>query len=750
MLRAESPSLRARLSRPASGADWRQSLALLAAIALLLAGFDAVINGAGWWTTAILLTALVLASCAVLRALGATLTWLGGLVVLFVGLVWIFAPGTLYGILPTPSSVGALLGLWVGATEIISVESPPVVAARPIIYVVVATSGFLAVVLDELQLGLRRPVLVGGVFSAMFVVPTAVSGDRPSVLLFLGVAALWLYLLRAEVRQHGGPPTPGTVNGATPTVAIALTALAISVALPLALPHVSNIAVSWGRPPPGVFEQGINPILQLGQNLRRNSPVTALEYTTTMSQPPYLKVANLLDFSGRSWKPSEDVKFGRIEGDVALNHDVARKEVTTTISVKNLSSPRMPVPYPALEVDGLEGEWRWEPQGLTLKSDTASSIDQNYKVTSLEVKPTLSQMQSYVTNIGPTLRRYVGLPDNMPASIARTAIEVTDGATNSYDKAVDLQNYFRDGNFAYSETAPVSEGYDGNGVDVIAEFLEVKRGYCVHFSSAMAVMARSLSIPARIAVGYAPGVEARTNKSGESVYEATSNDLHAWPELYFDGVGWVQFEPTPGVGNATSFTDSAGNDDTVDPGDTVAQDDEMTNRPDRSLIDSAPTTAVDNNAASRSVQVVLAGLLLVLVLPISLRRVLRIWRLRPSGRSAGRLWGELENTARDFGMFVTPSDTPRAFARQLSSWPAMDDTVLDDTVLDKEALSRMLGAVERERFGPPGARIDDIEDFHAVVASLRAAATRGQRWRAALLPRSIFGQATYATRPRMA
>lgn len=737
MLRAESPSLRARLVRRPATADWRQSLALLAAVALLLAGFATVIKGSQWWTVAVMLSALVIATCAVLRALGAPLAWLGGLVVWFVGLVWIFAPGTLFGVFPTPSSVGALDKLWVDAKDIIAAESSPVAAARPIVFVIAASFGFLAIILDGIQLGLRRPVLVGAAFTVMFVVPTALSGNRPNVVLFLAIAALWLYLLRADIRQRGGSILPGSMTGATPTVVIALAALAITVVLPPVLPHVSSMAISWGRPPPGVFERGINPILQLGQNLRRNSPVTALEYTTTMSQPPYLKVANLHDFTGKSWRPTDDLKYGRIEGNVGLNRDVARKEVTTSITVKNLSSPRLPLPYPAIAVDGLKGEWRWEPQGLTLKSETTDSGGQTYKITSLQIEPTRTQMQSSRTVVGPTLSRFVELPE-LPASIARTALAVTKGADNDYDKAIALQDYFRDGNFNYSETAPVADGYDGNGVDVIAEFLKVKSGYCVHFSSAMAVMARSLGIPARIAVGYAPGVEVGTTKAGKSIYEATSDDLHAWPELYFEGIGWVQFEPTPGVGNAASFTDiPTGNDVTADPGNVAPQDSAPANRPDRTLIDSAPSTPVDATAATRSVLVVLSGLLLVLLFPMGVRRGLRLWRLRGS---AGRLWEELENTARDFGLFVTSTDTPRAFAGQVAAWPGMD----------KEALARMLGAVERERFGPPAARLDELEDFRAVVASLRRGASRGQRLRAFFLPRSMFGQATYASRPRMA
>ncbi|MBC7592511.1 MAG: hypothetical protein H7288_00960, partial [Kineosporiaceae bacterium] len=218
MLRAESPTLRARLTRRPAVADWRQSLALLASLALLLGGFGTVINGGRWWTGAVLLTALVLTTCAVLRALGVPLAWLGGLIVWFVGVVWIFVPGTLYGIFPTPSSIGALHGLWVDGREIIAVESSPVAAAKPIVYVIATSFGFFAIVLDVIVFGLRKPVLVGAVFTAMYVVPTAVSGHRPNAVLFVAVAALWLYLLRAEIRQRSGSLLPDTMTGAAPAV----------------------------------------------------------------------------------------------------------------------------------------------------------------------------------------------------------------------------------------------------------------------------------------------------------------------------------------------------------------------------------------------------------------------------------------------------------------------------------------------------------------------------------------------------
>lgn len=739
MLRAEAPGLKARLLRRPVISDWRRSVLLLASLAVLLYAYRDVIRGREWILTTILVVTLVLATCAVLRALGAPLAWLGGIVVWFVALVWIFVPETLYVVVPSPSSVSGLQGLWGQARSIMGDEVPPVAAAKPIVYVIAASFGIIAILLDSIVFGLRKPVLAGAVFVGLYVFPPAASGHKPNALTFLAIAALWLALLRTEGRPDRGPVAPGVIRGSVPTMVVAISALAVSVALPPALPHVANIAIAWGKPPPGAFDRGINPILELGQNLRRNSPVTSLQFTTTDNRAPYLKVATLLDFNGKAWKPSNAVKYGRIEGNVGLYREVARKEIKTKISIRHLSSPRLPVPYPALEVSGLTGDWEWEAQGLTLKSDTSDSTNQTYTITSLKIEPTLAQMRGADAFIGSTLKRYVALPKDMPASITKTAAEVTAGAANNYDKAIALQSYFRDGSFSYSETAPVAKGYDGSGVGVIAEFLKVKGGYCVHFSSAMAVMARSLGIPARIAVGYAPGAEVGTTKTGARLYEETSNDLHAWPELYFEGIGWVNFEPTPGVGSSTDFAAAPIGQDVTPGGAPIgSQGIPPSQRRDGGLLDASTPLPSDRTSAPRSAVVVLAGLLLAMLVPFALRRAQRSWRVRGSGGSASGLWTELEFTARDYGLFVTMSETPRTFAAELGAWPGMNP----------EALDRLLKAVERERFGPPGAGADGMADFRAVVGCLRSGARPSQRIRAAIFPRSLFGQPTHLPRPQ--
>jgi len=116
-----------------------------------------------------------------------------------------------------------------------------------------------------------------------------------------------------------------------------------------------------------------------------------------------------------------------------------------------------------------------------------------------------------------------------------------------------LQSWFREnGGFRYSlDRAP------GDSMETIVDFLTTdKVGYCEQFAASMALMARTLGIPARVGVGFL-----RPQPMGEDLYLYRGTDMHAWPELYFDGVGWLRFEPTPSrrTGDqAPSYSSEAG------------------------------------------------------------------------------------------------------------------------------------------------------------------------------------------------
>jgi len=133
--------------------------------------------------------------------------------------------------------------------------------------------------------------------------------------------------------------------------------------------------------------------------------------------------------------------------------------------------------------------------------------------------------------------RFCQLPEMSP-EVAGLARSITDSRTNDYDRVAALSEYLKD-NFKYDLGVPGQ----GNGENTVEFFLfREKRGYCEHFATSLAVMCRTLGIPARLAVGYSTG---ELNPL-TGYYEVSARDAHSWVEVYFPVYGWISFDPTPG------------------------------------------------------------------------------------------------------------------------------------------------------------------------------------------------------------
>lgn len=130
--------------------------------------------------------------------------------------------------------------------------------------------------------------------------------------------------------------------------------------------------------------------------------------------------------------------------------------------------------------------------------------------------------------------RYLTLPNNLSPRIIALALSLSEDAETPYDKAEQITNYLRE-NIVYSETVP----WLPPGANALELFLfEWQRGYCNYSASAQVLMLRAVGVPSRLAVGYAQG------ERSNGRYIARDKDAHAWPEVYFPGIGWVEFEPT--------------------------------------------------------------------------------------------------------------------------------------------------------------------------------------------------------------
>jgi transglutaminase-like putative cysteine protease len=134
--------------------------------------------------------------------------------------------------------------------------------------------------------------------------------------------------------------------------------------------------------------------------------------------------------------------------------------------------------------------------------------------------------------------RYLQLPEDLPLEIAELARLVAAGAETPYDKADAITAYLRENiHYTRSITSPAPPDQDP-----MAWFLFTSReGYCNYYATAEVLMLRSLGIPARMAVGFSDGEIKPPDRR-----IVRQRNAHAWPEVYFPGIGWVEFEPTSG------------------------------------------------------------------------------------------------------------------------------------------------------------------------------------------------------------
>ena len=143
-------------------------------------------------------------------------------------------------------------------------------------------------------------------------------------------------------------------------------------------------------------------------------------------------------------------------------------------------------------------------------------------------------------------QKYLQLPAGLPERVRSLARDITASALTPYDQAKAIETYLR--NYPYTLALPAPPA----NRDIVDYFLfDLKKGYCDYYASSMVVLARSIGLPARLVTGYASG----TYDPGSSRYIVTEADAHSWPEIYFSGYGWVEFEPTAARTDLDSLQD---------------------------------------------------------------------------------------------------------------------------------------------------------------------------------------------------
>lgn len=733
---------------------WRRSIALLVCLWVAGGALHPLLQGSVWWFAIAGVVLVVLATAAITRELNrrarrprswratlAAVLALAGVLTLFI------AQGTAFlFVIPTPATATVAAELWQEGLASIAGQSVPAEATAGVVFVLCVGVGVLAIVADLLAVTWRRPALAGLTLVAVVGIPSVVDAELSDVFFILLTGACWLVLLRA------GDPFPQTAR----SLGLGALVVVAAVLAPVVLPQVDGSRAGAERF--GGYLASVNPVLELGEELRRTSPREILSYRPESGDRSYLRLVSLRNFLPETWEPDAsaidlDNDPAKVGAPTGLAEGVAVTQETTRVSVGNLGSPWLPVPYPATRVDGLRGDWYWNAEDLSFSSPDQVAKGEEYAVSSLQVQPAPAQLEAAgvggAESLGDEGASYLALPSDLPAIIGDTAREVTAAATSDYAKAVALQEFFRDGAFDYSETAPVDNDYDSSGMIAIARFLEAKSGYCIHFASAMAIMARTLDIPSRVTVGFLPGQQQKSNQDAEGASEGegtgfrvTTRDVHSWPELYFEGVGWTRFEPTPGLGFVPSYADEA------TPGVPV------TPSADRPPAATPTPTATPSRADDRQdqldelagpgssagtlgalpVALVALALVLLLLVPAFVRAAQRAIRLRRAARGhplATTVWRELLQSANDLGIVIDDTSTPREAASLIAEASRLEEP-------ERESLAWLCERVERQSFAgeEPGAL--GAERTRGLLHRLRSAATLRVRLTALVAPPTIW------------
>lgn len=379
--------------------------------------------------------------------------------------------------------------------------------------------------------------------AVVFVFAAALGTDRHRV----AVAALWVaaaLLAIAVLRFRQTNEEAAWMGARRWKLAAALPAIAATVALTGVaamaigprLPGAGSEPLVDARNGNGSVTEVINPLVDIGAQLRNRGN---LELFTVDSNDGghYWRLISLPVFTGRRWIPADEtiVEMGNRSGEVALDGNVN----LSNVHIENLGSNLVPASYHPVSVSPDDVYYAPDSQTLVLPDNNTLQPGDEISIKSIIIQPTADQLNAATADHAPDIS-YLDVPDGIPSSARENAERVTAGATTPYQKALALQNWFRSSEFEYDASVQL-----GNSYDAIDEFLREKRGFCQQFAGTFAVMARMLGMPSRVAVGFTPG-----DLRSDGKYHVYGRHAHAWPEVWFDGVGWVAFEPTPGRGNA--------------------------------------------------------------------------------------------------------------------------------------------------------------------------------------------------------
>jgi hypothetical protein len=713
------------------GTPWLASVTSGLAVLLAAGPVTAVVQGSGWFVYAFGVVALVVVAGILLHRFGTVVVAAGQCVGMLVLVTALFSEEAVLGVLPGPATFAELGSLLAGAGQQIDTGIAPVPATPEVLFLVTVAFGLLTLAVHLAAVVAEAPAAAGVPLLAVFAVPAALADELLPWWALVGAAVGFGLLLITPTglrRQLSGGGM--LVAGAT--------ALALLVGAATGFVGTAGRFEGGSGAGGGGGSIGLSPFASLRGQLDQTTPVELFR-VRGLTRPTYLRALTLRQYVPDSgWEATRPAPGVALPGPVQPRPGVPGELVDLEIENVNFRDYWLPLYGEPIAIDGLpENQWLYDQSSATGYSGRPREED-GWREQALLPVPTIAQLREADSNagVGPEYLDTTGVDPR----VGEIAQQVVAGATSNFDRVLALQDYFTgpDSAFTYSlQTAP------GAGDDALVEFLTVGRvGYCEQFASAMAVMLRTVGVPARVAVGFTAGVD-----SGEYRSVSTS-DAHAWVEAWFPGVGWTAFDPTPLTDGRTidppyveeARAEGAGQppapaEEDLAPGDLTGLEPTPLPTPADQLPPEAIAPPVQEDGGVPLWPLfVLIALVAAGALPAVLRVLDRRRRLAAVAAggpdAAGAGWAELLAESTDRGVEPPPSDTVRATARRLVREHRLEADA-------QQALRQVVAAVEASWYGGSHPGPGELDQAVRTVAAGIAAGS-ALRLRGRLLPPSVL------------
>ena len=283
---------------------------------------------------------------------------------------------------------------------------------------------------------------------------------------------------------------------------------------------------------------------------------TELHFTVESTRGTYWRTGSFDSYTGSGWERTGEIR----ELDGSIDHDgVAGEQIDYEVTLEQ-SATAVPTPWRPSVVEGVDDPLVTD--GGAIRSETPLEPGSTIEGVSFAPEDDVDQLRSAGDSYPEEIeQRYTQLPDDTPDRIGTHTSELIEDADadGSYEKAAAVQEWLRS---SKEYDLEVSE----RGENIADTFIfEMNAGYCEYFATAMVTMLRSQDIPSRYVVGYSTGQQV-----ADGVYEVRAMNAHAWVEVYFEGLGWVKFDPTPGSDRLSTqeqaLSDIDGDFDLTEPG----------------------------------------------------------------------------------------------------------------------------------------------------------------------------------------